>query len=173
MKVLLAKLVLAWLVLVTCCRAAGPMQPATFNELGALTTENMLRDLIEAVNINTHRQTSHASKSYLTLGTFWPVNAEQIALDQTVRQLLADEKAELVLLGKHRQTAIFGLPWPAQWNDHVHFDDHVLLLKKMRGQPLRPVGFANTPQGTGVWLENAHENDRLTNAGRVNRGEHD
>lgn len=166
----LAKVVLVWLVLATCCRTA------LHGELGEWdleTDERVVKDIIDSTNAYLTPRTSSPRFSHLTFGRILPADLHQSdQFAESVRQHLSQETAGLVRLGKHLGSSIFGLPWPVQWNDAAHVEDYVLLLEKVRRgvADLRPVGFAYTIRGSDMWLHDAQHDNRLVMAGDVQRG---
>ncbi|CBQ70991.1 conserved hypothetical Ustilaginaceae-specific protein [Sporisorium reilianum SRZ2] len=170
MKVLLAKLVLAWLVLVTCCRAAGFIP---LHEVARSNNELMLANLIQSANHNIRGTTSNPKFSQLSFGIILPAQAQPAQhLENLVREHVQQEDVELVRLGKHEGSSIFGIPWQVQYNDG-HLADYVLLLEKRPRQPLRPMGFANTAHGTQFWLGDARNDGRVVRASQVNQHRYD
>lgn len=154
----LAKLVLAWLVLLTSCLAVNPPQIHLLR-----TVENdYLQTFIDAANQNVFGVIQDNPR-ILTFGKIW----EQQLTAAEVQERLINRDIDLVQLGTHRGNPIFGVPLVVHWQGDQRGHNYILLLRKVGRDPLEPLGFAYTPGSVDNWLNDPFVRNRLVKVRQI------
>ena len=125
------KLVLACLVLVTCCRAA-------FTNSDLVTA---LAEVTEQVRRETFGDVVASANDHLrgrlTAYRPWPRDPGQL-LTRLLNHL-GNSGNKYVHLGEHGNTALFGVPWSVHWNTNPHENVFMFGIDKTSGK-LTPLG---------------------------------